>query len=147
MSDTTNTTRSEPARRAQSLWPVIFIVLVPAAVAAVIAALMLYATHGVGSHSGKLHTYRVAHTRFGDAIVGWGGDLTSNCDGYVGLKFAHETDGLLAYFSAGSTGQHVLDQRYFDHLARGIAGEPPPGTHWTVFECPGARWDVVLFGS
>jgi len=147
MNDTTTTQWSESAPREQSLWPVVFVILVPAAFAALLVAGMLYAAYGRGSTTDKLHTYRVAHTRFGDAIVGCGGDVTAKCDGHVGLKFAEETDALLAYFSAGPAGEHVLDRAYFDRLARGIAGDPPPGTQWTVFVCPGARWDVVLFGS
>jgi hypothetical protein len=147
MHDTTNTPVLDAAPREQSLWPVVFVILVPAAFAALLVAAMLSAAHGRGSRTEKLHTYRVVHTRFGDAIVGCGGDVTAKCDEHVGLKFSEETDGLLAYFSAGPSGAHVLDQAYFDHLARGIAGAPPPGTQWTVFECPGARWDVVLFGS
>src|SRR5690242_4263097 len=138
MNETTDATLFERPRRTQSLWPVVLIVVVPAVL--VVAA--LYAAQGVGSHPDKLHTYRVAHTRFGDAIVGCGGDLTTKCDGHVGLKFPHETDELLAYFSAGPGQAHVLDQPYFDHLTRDIAGDPPQGTEWTVFECPGARWDV-----
>ena len=138
---------SEPPRRDQSLWPVALIVVIPALLLAVI----LYAAQSVGGGSGPdaLDVYRVVHTRFGDAIVACGGDVTTKCDRYVGLKFAQQTPELLAYFDPGyaAAAPYIFDKAYFDRLARAVAGNPPPGTQWTVFTCPGARWDVALFGS
>jgi hypothetical protein len=134
------TAQPEPRKGAKSLWPLALIVLIPGLLlGGIFLSLRSWGTSIAKSH--EFHSYGVVHTRLGDATVGCGGDLTFACNGDVGIQFDHQTPELLAYFTAG---KHVLDQTYFDHLVRGLAGNPPAGTRWTVFACPGARWDVVL---
>jgi hypothetical protein len=126
--------RTSPnVQREPSLWPAALIIVIPV----LLIGAMLYATRYLGSSDSRpvhFHSYGVVHTRLGDATVGCGGDLTSTCDGEVGLEFARRTPELRAYFAPALF--HLYDPVFFDRLARGLAGSPPPGTQWTALSMP-----------